>query len=94
MDFRTRLMSYAYNPNFLSPWKTRLMQYQADWNCIIPYSLYSPCSVYVLYAVRLHLGVYVGLTCLTIMQRAEKHVHSARAFSRIPSAGRNRYSKS
>lgn len=87
IDFTMLLMSYAYNPNFLSPWKTRLMRHQADWDCVVPHSLYSPCSVYVVYPVRLRLGVYVGLTFLTIMQRAEKHVHSARAFSRIPSAG-------
>ena len=59
IDFRMRLMSYAYNPNFLSPWKTRLMRHQVDWGCIVPHSLYSPCSVYVVYPVRLRYYSYL-----------------------------------
>ncbi len=43
------------------------MRHQADWDRFVSHSLYSPCSVYVVYPVRLRLGVYVGLTW-TIMQ--------------------------
>ena len=93
--FRARVMSYAYNPNFVSARNSRLMGQRTELGCIIPYSLYTPCVVYVIYAVDLpQLGVYVGLTYGSTMERVVEHIHAARAYLRRPRAGRSIYQRS
>ena len=70
------------------------MQQRAEFGCIVPYSLYTPCVLYVIYAIDMpHLGVYVGRTYYSTMVRATGHIHAARAHLRDRAAGCYTYSR-
>ena len=91
--WKARIVSYAYNPNFVSARMTRLLEQRVENGGIIPYSLYTPCVIYVIYAIDLpQLGVYVGLTFRTAIERGVEHIHAWRAHTRRPRGGRRTYS--
>ena len=93
-DWKAYIMSYAYNPNYVSARKTRLQEQRIENGGIVPYSLYTPCVIYVIYAIDLpQLGVYVGLTFKTAIERGVEHIHAWRAHSRTPRGGRHAYTR-